>query len=288
MDARWTLFLAATIAMACSSSPPPRPIAPAPSSAGSSSSPKPVSPEVVPVSVHYRMVQAGPVEWLVDEVLLDASASRCFQARRRQIGGITFESRSATLDHSAFSTEGTRIVALWKGAKQGTKPAVVLHGFADHDEAQSAQAALELSRQRAEAVKHWLVQQGISADSLRVEAHGWDLSPAPLMPSDALLPNHRVEISHDTTPPSEAKILESKAIPEQWRQTLGQRVRALQGKEAAPGDSKLAPRIELSVRDGDGQTIVSFDLASSDEQGRALHRYFLSGLAHGCEFGPYL
>jgi hypothetical protein len=232
------------------------------------------------------MTQAGPVELLVDEVRLDPAASRCFQARRRQLGGLAFEQRKDQVDRTAYATEVDRVVKVWKeGSKKGAKPTVVLHGHADRDEADSADAARQLSRVRAETVRAWLAERGIPENLLRVEAHGWDLSPAPLQPTDALPPNRRVEISHDAAPPSEAKVTESGPVDATVLQTLLERVRALEGKVSL-ADSKLAPRVTLSLRDANGTVDVAFDVVSSSPEALALHRYFLAGLTNGCSFGP--
>jgi hypothetical protein len=149
----------------------------------------------------------------------------------------------------------------------------VLHGHADRDEADSADAARQLSRARAETVRAWLAERGIPENLLRVEAHGWDLSPVPLQPANALPPNRRVEISHDAAPPSEAKVTESGPVDASVLQALLERARALEGKVSLPADAN-------------GTVDVAFDVVSSSPEALALHRYFLAGLSNGCSFGP--
>lgn len=285
MNRRRTLTAVAALVVACSPAEPPPavpppPVAPAPP-------PAEPAPPPEPPFLHYRMTQAGHVELLVDEVRLDPNASRCFQARRRQIGGVAFELRKDGIDRTAYAAEVDRVVKVWKeGAKKGAKPTVVLHGYADRDEADSADAARQLSLARTQSVRAWLVERGIPENLLRVEAHGWDLSPAPLEPAHPLPPNRRVEISHDAAPPSEARLTESGPVDAAVLQTLLQRVRALEGKVSLPADSKLAPRVTLSLRDDRGTVDVAFDVVSSGPEALALHRYFLAGLSDGCKFGP--
>jgi len=288
VNPRWTLIAAAATAafgIACSPPEPPPAVPPPPVA----SAPPPVEPTQPPEPpfLYYRMTQAGHVELLVDEVRLDPAASRCFQARRRQIGGLAFEQRKDQVDRTAYAAEVDRVVKVWKeGSKKGAKPTVVLHGHADRDEADSADAARQLSRARAETVRAWLVERGIPENLLRVEAHGWDLSPVPLQPANALPPNRRVEISHDAAPPSEAKVTESGPVDATVLHTLLERARALEGKVSLPADSKLAPRVAISLRDANGTVDVAFDVVSSSPEALALHRYFLAGLSNGCSFGP--
>jgi outer membrane protein OmpA-like peptidoglycan-associated protein len=241
----------------------------------------------MPAFVYYRMIHAGHMELQMDEVRLDSEGSRCFQAHRRLFGAVTFDKAQDAVDETAFAAEAERLVKVWKdGAKKGAKPPVFLHAHADRDEVDSEQAARALSEKRAQTVQAWLVNRGVPKELVQIQAHGWDLSPAPLEPAEVLVPNRRVEISHDATAPSGAKVMRTQAVDEALLGSLQQRIRGLEGKTSPPADSQHAPRVLLVVQDGAGRAELSYDVASSGPEAVGLHRYFLSGLSSGCEFGP--
>jgi len=233
------------------------------------------------------MVQANPVELLFEEVYLDFVSSRCFHARRRQIGGISFDKGAKDVDRNAFAPEVEHTVKVWKeGSQKGAKPVVVLHGYADRDEANGADAAKLLSEQRAQSAQAWLVERGIPENQIRIEAHGWDLSARPVVATDMLPPHRRVEISHDTVPTSEARRSESGPIASDVLRELQEKARALANNSMAATDPRLAPHVVVSLRDNNGTVEAVLSIASSDEDAIKLHRYFLAGLSGDCTFGP--
>ena len=282
MNTRAIMLSAGLVALVSCSPAEKHPVAPTPTTAPAASAPV---VEAAAPFVFYRMVQAGHVELAIEEVRLDTEASRCFQAHRRLFGGFSFDQGKEQLDRSAFAAEVEDVVKAWKDwTKQGKKPSLVLHGHAEHDEADTADAARALSVKRAEAVKAWLVESGLPAERLQVDGHGWDLSPAPLEPTDVLKPNRRVEISSDRTPPSEARLVEAKPVAADVLAQLQSKVRALEGKASPPADSLHAPRTVFVINDASGRMELAFDVASADPEAVALHRYFMQGLSNGCSF----
>lgn len=277
-------FVALTglLAFGCSPAAPPPPASPpAPATAPAAT---PAAPE--PPFVYYQMIQAGHVDLVVDEVRLDPEASRCFQARRRLVGGFDFEQGEDALPSDSFTAELEAVAHSFQDwTRQGRTPALVLHGHATADEAQSADAARALSEKRAEAVKARLVAKGLPADRLRAVGHGWTQSLSPLRPVESLKPNRRVEISADLAPPSEAKRVEAQPIASQGLRDLQARIRRLEGKSTPPAISLHAPQMMLVVHDDEGTLELSFDVTSADADAIALHRYFLQGLSNDCTFG---
>lgn len=235
--------------------------------------------------VYYRLTQAGHVELVVEEVRLDAKASKCFQAKRRLFGGIRFGAGKAELDDPKAAAELDATVELWKAhSKQGAKPLLVLHGNADRVEVNEANAAQDLSRRRADAVKAQLVERGIPAEQLKVAPHGWHFSPQPLQPNEALLENRRVEIAPDSGSPSIAKLAETAAVGDPVLGELQKRIRALEGTSSPPELSLHAPRLVFEASDGSNKIELVFDVASAPPDAIALHRYFMNGLSNGCSF----
>ena len=231
------------------------------------------------------MVHADHLELLFDEVLLDADSSRCFQARRRLIGTVNFDKGADRVDRAAFAASIERVAKLLQQpAKSGNEPAAVLHGYADHDEADTANAARELSERRALFVKTMLVERGVPESRARIEPHGWELSPSPIRTTDLLPPHRSVEISHNGTPPSEATLAESAPVEPAVFRDLKDKVKKMGGSAPTAPDSKLGPRVSVSVGDSDGTTDIALDVDSSGSDAVKLHRYFLGGLASGCIF----
>ena len=151
-------FVALTglLAIGCGTAAPPPTAAPTPASTAVTTTAEPQTP-----FVYYQMVQAGHVELIVDEVRLDTEASRCFQARRRLLGGFDFDQGADTLPADASAAEVQAVVQSFQDWKQqGKTPTLVLHGHASSDEAESEDAARSLSEKRADAVKTRLVAKG--------------------------------------------------------------------------------------------------------------------------------
>jgi hypothetical protein len=239
--------------------------------------------------LYYRLTQAGHRELVVDEVWLDASSAVCFQAQQRLMGGIGFEPGEAQLgDTGRKQNEGSvggivKALAAWRG--RGNKPTLVLHAFAAKDEAPDAQMATELARKRADAVRAWLMERGVKADQLSVQAHGWELAAAPLRDDTPLRPMRTVEISSERSPPSQAVRSEGPPPDAQALAKLQQRVRALQAQGETSEVSLHAPRLLIESRDGKGFVTIRVALATASDEARALQRYFVQGTADGCAFG---
>lgn len=282
---------ALTLSLAFASCAPaaPTPSVPPPPATTAAPAPAPEPPTVAPF-VYYRVVQAGHRELLVDEVRLEEGSTICYQAQRRLFGGILFDSGKEALEPSVKSAYEKEIAAVVQAfsdwSKKGTKPTLVLHGYAEHDEAPNADAAIALSRKRAEMVRDWLVAKGIVTKHLRVEAHGWDLSPAPLSARDVVKPHRAVEISSDTTPPSRATRTETEATDVGVRTAILDAIRALQDKTLPPPVGLHAPNVSVDANDGKTAMTARFDLSAAPPEAMKLHRMIMQGLADGCHFKP--
>jgi outer membrane protein OmpA-like peptidoglycan-associated protein len=238
--------------------------------------------------LYYRVVQAGHRELLVDEVRLEEGRTVCYQAQRKLFGGILFDSGQDTLTPGAKSAYEGEIAAVVQAfsewSKKGTKPTLVLHGYAEHDEAPDAEAASALSRKRAEMIRDWLVAKGIGAQHLSVEVHGWNLSPAPLSAGDVVKPHRAVEISSDSTPPSRATRTETDAADSQVRTAMLDAVRSLQTETLPPPLGLHAPNVSVEANDGKSPMSLRFDLGAAPPAAMKLHRMIMQGLAEGCRF----
>ena len=285
MIPRWIQFAsAAVLGIGCSPGDPPPAVSSAPAAPEPQSSEP--APPAAPPFVSYQIVQATPVELLFDEVFLDPTSSRCFKAHRRQMGALDFAAGSDEIVRSAYATEIDHAVKVWKeGSRKGAKPTIVLHGYADAHEVDTPAAAQDLSQRRAETVKAWLVERGVAASQLRIEAHGALLSSHPIVPN-TLLPLHsRVEISHDSAPPSEATLTEASPVHPDVLRQLQQKARSLAASTTSGADSKHAPHVVISLRDSEGVFQVALHVASASPDAIPLHRYFMAGLSGNCAFG---
>ena len=99
--------------------------------------------------LYCKMAHADHLELLFDEVLLNANASRCFQARRRMSSVVRFEKGHDQVDASAFATSIERVAALLlQPARTSSRPSAVLHGYAVRDEVDNEDAVRALSERR--------------------------------------------------------------------------------------------------------------------------------------------
>ncbi len=244
------------------------------------------APTIEPPYVYYRMVRVGHLDLVMDEVRLDGESSRCFQAHRKLLGGFPFAQGKSTADRSAFSDQLEALTQSFKEwNKEPPKPTLVLHGYTDHDEADDEHAARELSRKRAEIVKQWLVQVGIPTNQIKINAHGWDLSPLPIHPHKELKPTGGVEIAADQSAPSHARFVKTDPVDAATFRALQKRIRTFEAKQTSKEASQHTPRVALVTHDKSDSVRLSFDLTSENIELMALHRYFITGLSNGCHFG---
>ena len=298
MNARWITLVAISLTLSgCGPTKPQQFTTPRPVSPPNSPSQSNANDAIDEPFVFYQMIQPGFARQLIDQVYLDTKTSRCFQSHRRSTGVVPFGRGDVLLDSNAGLAEIQHAVKVVKERSQkGAKPVIVLHGYADHDETDSSKTAQELSLSRAESVKAIMVESGVSAEQIRLDAHGWDLSLPPIVPIHALAPHRSVEISHDSAPPSESTLVQAQPV-EQFNKLVAHIRQTTTTKpnrnSETNTDSVLATRAELTIHDEHGTQKVVLNLASrtqgqtestEDKDHSDLHRFFLTGLASGCSF----
>ena len=122
-----------------------------------------------------------------------ASCATADLVRTLNLQVVNFASRDAHVPSSAFDDLNQSAQLLKSCSKSGHAPKLELAGYSDN--VGSAVANLELSKERAEAVRAFLVKAGVPADALVAQGYGNARPVASNETESGRFRNRRIEVS---------------------------------------------------------------------------------------------